>query len=87
MNKENAIKLWKMIQEAVDYTLGDAYTLLPFNNTIVELSMTGQELKMFLKMFWTTLFLLMALPVHIHMRRVYDGMSTPQKQRGIEFLT
>ena len=45
MNKENAIKLWKMIQEAVDYTLGDAYTLLPFNNTIVELSMTGQEIK------------------------------------------
>ncbi len=45
MNKENAIKLWKMIQEAVDYTLGDAYTLLPFNKTIVELSMTGQEIK------------------------------------------
>ena len=30
---------------AGDYTLGDAYTLLPFNNTIVELSMTGQEIK------------------------------------------
>ena len=30
---------------AGDYTLGDAYTLLPFSNTIVELSMTGQEIK------------------------------------------
>jgi len=30
---------------AGDYTLGDAYTLLPFGNTIVELSMTGQEIK------------------------------------------
>ena len=29
---------------AGDYTLGDAYTLLPFGNTIVELSMTGQEI-------------------------------------------
>ena len=30
---------------AGDYTLGDAYTLLPFGNTIVELSMSGQEIK------------------------------------------
>ena len=30
---------------AGDYTLGDAYTLLPFSNTIVELSMTGEEIK------------------------------------------
>tara|TARA_E500000081_G_C6116860_1_gene345704 strand:+ start:49 stop:1869 length:1821 start_codon:yes stop_codon:yes gene_type:complete len=28
-----------------DYTLADAYTLLPFNNTIVELSMSGLEIK------------------------------------------
>mgnify|MGYP003319442019 FL=1 len=28
-----------------DFTIGDAYTLLPFSNTLVELKMSGTEIK------------------------------------------
>ena len=57
-----------------DFTMGDAYKLLPFANTLVEMDMTGAEIKVVLEEALIMHYNLMVLTVPIHMQLVYAGM-------------
>ena len=63
-------------------TMGDAYKLLPFANTLVEMDMTGAEIKTVLRRQLTTLFSQMALLVPIPMQLVCAGISRWRRHLG-----